>query len=150
MKNTILTFGACLALTVGAAHAAVTLNSARVAGRDAVALAKFYETAFGLQEVNRLTFPNGVEIFLNFGDTAEAAKANTAPQVVIMQGEPSKDPVAHLIFTVTDAAQTAAAAKSAGGTVEREPQPFGNTGTVIGFVTDPAGNRIELIQRPKR
>ncbi|HVY63313.1 MAG TPA: VOC family protein [Gammaproteobacteria bacterium] len=150
MKNTILALGACLALTAGAAHAGVTLNSARVAGKDAVALARFYEAAFGLKEVNRLTFPNGVEIFLNFGDTTEAAKANGAPQVVIMQGEPSQDPVAHLIFTVTDAAATVAAAKAAGGTADRAPQPFGNTGTVIGFVADPAGNRIELIQRPQR
>ncbi len=42
MKNTILALGACLALTVGPSHAGVTLNSARVAGKDAVALAKFY------------------------------------------------------------------------------------------------------------
>ena len=30
-----------------------------------------------------------------------------------------------------------------------EPRPFGNTGIVIGFAVDPAGNRIELIQ-PRR
>jgi len=152
MRVTTFALGACAALLLAdAAHAGVTLNSARVAGKDAVALGKFYETAFGLKEVNRLTFPGGVEIFLNFGDTADGAKANTAAQVVIMQSEPAaKDTVAHLIFNVTDATATAAAVKAAGGTMDREPMPFGNTGMVIGFAVDPAGNRIELIQRPQR
>jgi predicted enzyme related to lactoylglutathione lyase len=136
---------------MGAAHAGVMLNSARVGGKDAVALGKFYEAAFGLKEVNRLTFPGGVEIFLNFGDSVDAAKANKAAQVVIMQAEPAaKDSVAHLIFDVTDVAATAAAVKAAGGTMDREPAPFGNTGIVIGFAVDPAGNRIELIQQPAR
>jgi hypothetical protein len=34
--------------------------------------------------------------------------------------------------------------------MENEPRPFGNTGLVIGFANDPAGNRIELIQQPKK
>ncbi len=144
-----LVFAALTCTTM--ACAGVTLNSARVAGKDAIALGKFYETAFGLKEVNRLTFPGGVEIFLNFGDNVDGAKANTAAQVVIMQSDPAaKDTVAHLIFNVTDAAATAAAVKAAGGTMDREPMPFGNTGLVIGFAVDPAGNRIELIQRPQR
>jgi predicted enzyme related to lactoylglutathione lyase len=151
MKAKTLTFACAALLLIGAAQAGVMLNSARVGGKDAVALGKFYEAAFGLKEVNRLTFPGGVEIFLNFGDSVDAAKANKAAQVVIMQSEPAaKDAVAHLIFDVTDVAATAAAVKAAGGTMDREPAPFGNTGLVIGFAVDPAGNRIELIQRPPR
>jgi predicted enzyme related to lactoylglutathione lyase len=144
-----LIFAALTCATV--AGAGVTLNSARVTGKDAVALGKFYEAAFGLKEVNRLTFPNGVELFLNFGDNVDGAKVNPAAQVVIMQSDAAaKDTVAHLIFNVTDAAATAAAVKAAGGTMDREPMPFGNTGIVIGIAADPAGNRIELIQRPQR
>jgi hypothetical protein len=30
-----------------------------------------------------------------------------------------------------------------------EPRAFGNTGIVIAIAVDPAGNRIELIQRPR-
>jgi predicted enzyme related to lactoylglutathione lyase len=41
-----------------------------------------------------------------------------------------------------------AAVKAAGGTMTGEPRPFGNGGTILGFAVDPAGNRIELIQRP--
>jgi predicted enzyme related to lactoylglutathione lyase len=139
---------AAAALLATSADAAVTLNSARVGAKDVPALGKFYEQAFGMKEVNRFTFPNGVEIFLNFGETLEAAKANTSPQIVVMTAEAmgSKDPVPHLIFNVTDMAATVAAVKAAGGTIDREPAPFGNGGTVIGFALDPAGNRIELIQ----
>ena len=144
--------GACVALLAAVpAHAGVTLNSARVVGDDPIALGKFYEAAFGLKEVNRLTFPTGVELFLNFGDSVDAAKANGGAQVVIMQSKPrAQDDIAHLIFNVTDAAATAAAVKAAGGTMAGDPKPFGNTGVIIGIAIDPAGNHIELIQRPQR
>ena len=132
----------------GTATAEVSLNSVRVVAKDAIALGQFYETAFGLKEVNRLEFPNGVELFLNFGDTVAAAQANTNAQVVIMQDAngPGDDSVMHVIFTVSDAAATVRAVQAAGGKVEREPAAFGNTGIVIGFVIDPEGNHIELIQ----
>lgn len=137
-------------LLAGAASAGVTLNAARVGGEDVPALAKFYEAAFGLKEVNRLQMPNAVEIMMNFGDSADAAKMNKNAQVVIMHRDSndSKDPVPHLIFNVTDMAATVAAVKAAGGTVDGDPRPFGNSGIVIGFARDPAGNRIELIQQP--
>jgi len=145
--------GACAALTASLTFAAdVTLNSARVGGPDVEVLGKFYQAAFGLKEVNRLTFPGGAELFFNFGANMDAAKANTSAQIVIMHTDSpnAKDPVPHLIFNVTDAAQTAAAVKAAGGTMDGDPKPFGNTGIIIGFAIDPAGNRIELIQRPQR
>src|SRR4051812_18115788 len=48
-------FSMCTALLVcGAASAQVTLNSVRVGAKDTVALAKFYQTAFGMQETNRI------------------------------------------------------------------------------------------------
>jgi predicted enzyme related to lactoylglutathione lyase len=145
--------GACAALTTTFCFASdVTLNSARVGGPDVEVLGKFYQAAFGLKEVNRLSFPGGAELFFNFGDSVDAAKASTSAQIVIMHtdGPNAKDPVPHLIFNVTDAAKTAAAVKAAGGTMDGDPKPFGNTGIIIGFAIDPAGNRIELIQRPQR
>jgi len=45
---------------------------------------------------------------------------------------------------------TVAAIKAAGGSMDGDPRPFGNSGLVIGIAVDPAGNRIELIQRPAR
>jgi predicted enzyme related to lactoylglutathione lyase len=132
------------------ATAQVTLNSVRVAAKDTVALAKFYQAAFGMQEVNRIASPAGLEVFVNFGATVEAAKANKSEPIVLMHRDADdvKDPIAHVILNVKDMTATVAAIKAAGGSMTGEPRPFGNTGVVIGIAIDPAGNRIELIQRP--
>ncbi len=143
--------GAALLLAGAAQGADVTLNASRVGAADPVALAKFYEAAFGLKEVNRLTFPNMVEIMMNFGNTLDGAKKNRNAQIVIMQQKTDNttDTIPHLIFTVTDMDATVKALKAAGGKMDADPKPFGETGTVIGMATDPAGNHIEMIQRPK-
>jgi len=148
MKAFVLGVGAMFALA-GVAHAQVTLNSVRIAAADTVTLARFYQAAFGMQEVNRIDVPGGPEIFVNFGSTAEAAKANKGLPIVIMHRDSDavKDPIAHVILNVTNMSSTVAAIKAAGGAVDGEPRPFRNTGIVIGIATDPAGNRIEMIQR---
>jgi len=137
-------------LLASSARAQVTLNSVRIGAKDTVALAKFYQTAFGMQEVNRIDAPGGPEIFVNFGATIDAAKANKAEPIVIMHRDSDelKDPIAHVIFNVKDMVATVAAIKAAGGSMAGDPRPFRNTGVVIGIAIDPAGNRVELIQRP--
>jgi predicted enzyme related to lactoylglutathione lyase len=141
--------GLLVVLAAGAAYSQVTLNSVRIAAADTVALAKFYQSAFGMQEVNRIDVPGGPEIFVNFGATAEAAKGNKGLPIVIMHRDSDavKDPIAHVILDVTDMNATVAAFKAAGGTMDSEPRPFRNTGIVIGIGADPAGNKIEMIQR---
>ena len=137
-------------LLVSAAHAQVTLNSVRVGAKDTVALAKFYQAAFGMQEVNRIDSSGGPEVFVNFGATTDAAKANKSEPIVIMHRDSDdlKDPIAHVILNVKDMTATVAAIKAAGGSLTGDPRPFRNSGTVIGIAIDPAGNRLELIQRP--
>jgi len=137
-------------LFASAAHAQVTLNSVRIAAKDTVALAKFYQAAFGMQEVNRISAAGGPEVFVNFGATIESAKANKGEPIVIMHRDSDdvKDPIAHVILNVKDMAATVAAIKAAGGSMTGDPRPFGKTGVVIGIAIDPAGNRLELIQRP--
>jgi len=147
----MIAMSACAAMLIASsARADVTLNSLRVAAADTVAVAKFYQSAFGMHEVNRIEVPGGPEIFVNFGATAEEAKANKGLPIVLMHRDADgvKDPIAHVILNVTDMAATVAAIKAAGGTMDGEPRPFRNTGIVIGIAVDPAGNRIELIQRP--
>lgn len=147
-RISMLVCGAIGALAFAAAQAQISLNGARIGAEDVAALAEFYQEAFGLKEVNRLEFPGMLEIMLDFGDTVEAAKANPAADVVIMPRESDDldDPVPHLIFNVTDAAAVAAAVEAAGGRMDGPPRAFGNTGIVIAFGRDPAGNRFELIQ----
>ena len=150
-RNLTLTLATGAALLLCAsAHAEVSVNSTRVAAKDTVALATFYKSAFGMHEVNRIDVPGGPEIFVNFGATVESAKANRNGPIVLMHrdNDDLKDPIAHVIFNVTDMNATVAAIKAAGGSMTGDPRPFGNTGVVIGIAIDPAGNRIELIQRP--
>jgi predicted enzyme related to lactoylglutathione lyase len=147
--KTAITVSAAL-LLASAAQAQVTLNSVRIGAKDSVALAKFYQTAFGMQEVNRIDAAGGPEVFVNFGATTESAKANKSEPIVIMHRDSDdlKDPIAHVILNVKDMAATVVSIKVAGGSMAGDPRPFGNTGVVIGIAIDPAGNRIELIQRP--
>jgi predicted enzyme related to lactoylglutathione lyase len=149
LYTTAMAISAAL-LVASAAHAQVSLDSVRIAAKDTVALAKFYQAAFGMQEVNRIENPGGTEVFVNFGATVEAAKANKNPLMVLFHRDSDdvKDPIAHVILYVKDMAATVAAVKAAGGTMTGDPRLFRNTGIVIGIAIDPAGNRIELIQRP--
>src|ERR1700680_3839056 len=135
-------------LLASAASAQVTINSTRIAAKDSVAVAKFYEAAFGMHETNRLQGAGGPELFVNFGDTVQAAKANKGQPLVIQHRDSDdvKDPVAHVILNVKDMSATIAAIKTAGGTIASEPRS--QKGTVfIAIAVDPAGNRIELILR---
>ena len=144
---------ACIALGAGAARADITLNAARVTANDVPALQKFYQTAFGLKEVDRVPMQGGkFEVMLNFGATDAAAKANHNAQVVIMPRAANDKPdnVAHVIFDVTDVKAVAAAVTGAGGKMEREPFEFGKSGIFIGLAVDPEGNHLELIQRAKK
>ena len=152
MKNpytTAIAVSAALVLA-GAALAQVTLNSVRIGAKDPVADAKFFQSAFGMQEVNRIGAPGGPEVFVNFGATVDDAKANKSEPIVIMHRDSDdvKDPIAHVILNVKDMTATVAAIKAAGGSMAGDPRPFGKTGLVIGIAIDPAGNRLELIQRP--
>src|SRR5271170_115573 len=123
ISTTATAVSATLLLT-SAALAQVTLNSVRVGAKDTAALAKFYQAAFGMQEVNRIGAAATAEIFVNFGATADAAKANKSEPIVIMHRDSDdlKDPIAHVILNVKNMAATVASIKAAGGTMTGDPR----------------------------
>ena len=53
----------------------------------------------------------------------------------------------HIAIGVPDAYAACDRIRAAGGVVTREPGPVQGGGTVIAFVTDPDGYKIELIER---
>lgn len=53
----------------------------------------------------------------------------------------------HIAIGVQDAAATCAAVKESGGNVTREAGPVKGGNTVIAFIQDPDGYKIELIER---
>ena len=147
-KSIILLVLVIMFMPVSNARAGVTLAAARIGAKDVEGVAKFYKSAYGLQEIMRLDMPGIKEIMLNFGSTVEEAKANKNPWIVIM-GRESDDvkEVPHLVLYVTDMKATVAAVKAAGGKITIEPSAFGEQGMIVGFAEDPAGNSMELIQQ---
>ncbi len=53
----------------------------------------------------------------------------------------------HLAISADDIVQACASVRAAGGAVTREPGPVKGGSTMIAFVTDPDGYKIELIER---
>jgi predicted enzyme related to lactoylglutathione lyase len=143
---------AVLATVMGtAALAGTTLNGVRIGAKDVAALTKFYQSTFGMFEVQRIQTPQMLEVMLDFGASAEAAKANPGADLVIQQraADDSTDTVPHVVFNVTDMDAAVKAVKAGGGKMEREPFEFGKSGIRIGMGIDPAGNHFEMIQAPK-
>ena len=66
--------GLWAALLVGDARAQTTVMAVRLGATDVVALAKFYDAALGLKEIDRVGNP-ATEIIMRFGATVAEAKA---------------------------------------------------------------------------
>ncbi len=134
------------------AQADVTVMAIRLGADDVVALAKFYDAAFGLKQIDQVGEPV-TEIIMRYGATAAAAKAGSSPEFLVQRREPGdgKHVMAHAIFHVSDIAATVAAAKAAGAKMEGEvvTVPIGGAPIKIATLVDPQGNVLELMELPK-
>lgn len=54
----------------------------------------------------------------------------------------------HIAISADDIYQTCDQVRAAGGNITREPGPVKGGTTVIAFITDPDGYKVELIERP--
>jgi predicted enzyme related to lactoylglutathione lyase len=153
MRRSIVTMAAILGLAGAlAAQAETTVLAVRIGADDVVALARFYETAFGLKEIDRVGNPP-TEIIMRYGATVAEAKAGSSPEFLLQKREAGagKDSMMHAIFRVSDIAAAVAAAKAAGATMNGDVAtvPIGGTPIKIAMLTDPDGNAIELMELPK-
>jgi predicted enzyme related to lactoylglutathione lyase len=143
--------GLMAAISVTSAQADVTVLAVRLGAKDVPALAKFYDTAFGLKAIDQVGSPP-TEIIMRYGATVAAAKAGASPEFLVQLREPgvAAGAMAHAIFHVSDLAATLAAAKGAGGKVEGEvvTVPVGGMPVKIATVVDPDGNVLELMELP--
>jgi lactoylglutathione lyase len=96
------------------------------------------EQKYSLAFVGYGTNPDHVEIELTYNHGVDSYELGTA--------------YGHIAIGVKDVATTCAAvrekAASLGGSITREPGPVRGGATVIAFITDPDGYKIELIERP--
>jgi predicted enzyme related to lactoylglutathione lyase len=152
VRRTIATlFGIVIAACAVPAQAEVTVMAVRLGATDVVKLAKFYEAAFGLKEIDRVGNP-ATEIIMRYGATVAEAKAGASPEFLVQKRESSavEDPIHHAILRVSDIRASVAAAKAAGAKVERDVMtaPIGGTPIKIAMLVDPDGNALELMELP--
>ncbi len=146
-----LAAGVLAAAGAGAQETGIHVRAVRVLATDPVAIAAFYEKAFGMSETRRP--PAGgrsIEIVLNAGSTSDAARQAASASIVVMT-RPANTPagaMASLILDVPDLDTAIASVTANGGTLMRPPAVSGE-GLHYAFVKDPDGNQIELVMNPR-
>ncbi len=108
----------------------------------------FYTEVLGMQQLRRQDYPDGrfTLAFVGYGPESEGAVIELThnwdtPAYDLGNG------FGHIALEVDDAYAACAAIKARGGKVVREAGPMKHGTTVIAFVEDPDGYKIELIQK---
>lgn len=108
---------------------------------------KFYRDALGMKVLRSQEFPGGefTLAFVGYGDEDH----NSVVELTYNWGTSKYDlgsAFGHLAIGVEDIYQTCADLQKKGVKVVREPGPMKHGNTVIAFIEDPNGYKIELIQ----
>jgi len=107
----------------------------------------FYTKVMGMQLLRTTDRPEQKYslAFVGYGDEREHAVLELTYNYGVDKYELGSA-FGHLAIAVDDAYAACERIKAAGGNVTREPGPVKGGTTVIAFVTDPDGYKIELIQ----
>jgi len=114
----------------------------------------FYTQALGMTLLRTTDRPEQqyTLAFLGYGRNPEHAEIELTYNYGVSQYELGTA-YGHIAIGVPDAAATCAAVKAkaaqVGGAVIREAGPIKGGQTIIAFITDPDGYKIELIERPE-
>lgn len=108
----------------------------------------FYCEVLGMQLLRRQDYPEGrfTLAFVGYGPESEGAVIELTHNWDTAAYEPG-NAFGHIAIAVPDAAAACAEIKRRGGKVVREAGPMKHGSTVIAFVEDPDGYKIELIER---
>ena len=83
MKRTITAIlGITAVIWMAAGQADVTVMAVRLGAKDAGQLAKFYQTVFGLKEIDHVGQP-ATEVIMRYGASVAAAKAGNSPEFLV-------------------------------------------------------------------
>ncbi len=109
---------------------------------------KFYEDIFDMKVLRKQDYPEGEFslAFIGYGDE----KSNTVIELTYNWDTSNYDhgnAFGHIAIEVEDAYKTCEDIKKKGGNVLREAGPMMHGTTVIAFIEDPSGYKIELIQK---
>lgn len=112
---------------------------------------KFYTEVLGMQLLRRTDYPDGKFTLAFVGYQEE--KDGAVLELTFNWGVERYDlgtGYGHVALEVDDAYAACDEIKRRGGTVTREAGPMKHGSTVIAFVQDPDGYKIELIQKKTR
>ncbi len=115
--------------------------------RDLDQTISFYESIFGFRLLRKQDYPAGkfTLAFMGFGDESD----ETVLEFTYNWGVSSYDigtGYGHIALGVPDVHKACEEIRSKGGKVVREPGPMKFSPTVLAFVEDPNGYKIELIE----
>ncbi|MGP0128195.1 MAG: lactoylglutathione lyase [cyanobacterium endosymbiont of Rhopalodia musculus] len=108
---------------------------------------KFYCDILGMKLLRKKDYPGGkfTLAFVGYGDESE----NTVIELTYNWGVDSYElgnAYGHIALGVNDIYETCEKIRELGGNITRKPGPMKHGSTVIAFVEDPTGYKIELIQ----
>ncbi len=119
--------------------------------RDLDETLRFYTEMFGMKLLRRKDFPAGefTLAFVGYGDESE----HTVLEFTHNWGERDYqlgDAYGHIALGVDDIYAVCARLRERGAKIVREPGPMKHGSTVIAFVEDPDGYKVELIEEGSR
>jgi lactoylglutathione lyase len=115
--------------------------------KDLQASLDFYCTLLGMKLLRQKDYPGGkfTLAFVGYGDEAN----QSVLELTYNWGRDDYDlgdAYGHIAISVDDIYQACADIAEQGGKVVRQPGPMQHGSTVIAFVEDPSGYKVELIQ----
>jgi len=110
----------------------------------------FYTDVLGMTLLRRHDYPDGkfTLAFVGYGPESDGAVIELTYNYGVDRYELGTG-YGHVALEVEDAARACEEIRTRGGRVVREAGPMKHGSTVIAFVEDPDGYRIELIQRKR-
>lgn len=109
---------------------------------------KFYTEALGMKVISKDDYPDGefTLVFLSYGES----KSDPCIELTYNYGKHTYDmgnAFGHIALATEDIKSTCDKVREMGYKVVREPGPMKHGTTVIAFIEDPNGYKIELIER---
>ncbi len=111
----------------------------------------FYTEVLGMKLLSRKDYPDGkfTLAFLGYGKNPEHAEIELTHNWGVDKYEIGTA-YGHIALGVDDIYKVCDQIRAAGGTITREPGPMKHGTTVIAFVVDPDGYKVELIEEGSR
>lgn len=108
----------------------------------------FYTRVLGMKLRTRRDYPDGkfTLAFVGYADEPDGAEIELTYNWGVERYEPGSA-FGHIALEVEDAYAACDRIRELGGKITREPGPMKHGTTVIAFIEDPDGYKIELIQR---